>query len=142
MASWLDRLGHGALGSTGLYKSGSVAHLAAHTLQGGHVFMGNQGDRAALYKKMLCHIADFESLMAEVEDSLPPITRKDVLHIKKAIAILKALPTVGPITVPDYISAITAETKLKKIVFESAGLTVSVGFALARLTRSVTNWLH
>jgi hypothetical protein len=89
---------------------------------------------------MLCHITDFESLMAEVEDSLPPITKEDVLDIKKAIAILKALP-VGPIPVGDYIGAVVAETTLKKIAFESAGLTVLVGFALMRLTRSVTNWL-
>jgi hypothetical protein len=98
-------------------------------------------DRAALHKEMLCCISDFESLMAEVEDSLPPITKEGVLDIKKAIAILKALPAVGPIPVGDYIGAVVAETTLKKIAFESAGLTVLVGFALMRLTRSVTNWL-
>jgi hypothetical protein len=98
-------------------------------------------DRVAAHKEMLCRIADFENLMAEVGDSLPPITKEDVIEIKKAIAILKAQP-VGPIPVGDYIRARSAQTTLKKIAFGSAGLTVPVGFALVRLSRSVTNWLY
>jgi hypothetical protein len=86
---------------------------------------------------MLCCIAHFESSMAEKEDSLPPITKEDVIEIKKAIAILKAQP-VGDIPLPDYVDALGAETTLRKIAFGSAGLTVSVGFALVRLSRSVT----
>jgi hypothetical protein len=98
-------------------------------------------DKAALHKEMLCCITDFENLMAEVGDILPPITREDVLEIKEAIAILKALPA-RPMPVGDYIGAMVAETTLNRIAFESAGLTVLVGFALMRLARSVTNWLH
>jgi hypothetical protein len=103
--------------------------------------LGTKVTRQELHKEMLCCIADFESLMAEVEDSLPPITKQDVIEIKKAIAILKALPA-GRISVGDYGGARHAKTTLKRIAFGSAGLTVSVGFALMRLTRSVINWLH
>jgi hypothetical protein len=104
-------------------------------------------DRAALHKEMLYRIADFESLVAELGDSRPPITRKDVLDIKKAIAILKAQPAVGPIPVGDYIGAIVAETILKRIASKSDGIgMVALPYwwdvALMGLIRSVTNWLH
>jgi hypothetical protein len=83
-------------------------------------------DRAALHKEMLCCITDFENLMAECGDSLPPVTREDVIEIRKAITILKAQPA-GRIPVGDYGGAKGAETTLNRIAFESAGLTVSVG---------------
>lgn len=94
-------------------------------------------DRAALHKEMFCRIADLESLMAELGDSRPPITRKDLLDIKKTIAALKAQPAVGP-----------AEMTLKRIASKSAGH-VHLPFWLARwhialmkLARSVSDWLH
>ena len=105
-------------------------------------------DRAALHKEMFCRIADLESLMAELGDSRPPITRKDLLDIKKTIAALKAQPAVGPIMVPDYTSAMAAEMTLKRIASKSAGH-VHLPFWLARwhialmkLARSVSDWLH
>jgi hypothetical protein len=105
-------------------------------------------DRAALHKEMLYRITDFESLVAELGDSRQPITKEDVLDIKKAIAILKALPAVRPMPTGDYIGAHGAETILKRIASKSDGM-VALPYwlavwhiALMRLTRSVTNWLH
>lgn len=102
-------------------------------------------ERTALHKEMLCRIADFESVVAELGDSRPPITRKDVLDIKKAIATLKALPA-GPIPLPDYVIALCAEMTLKKIASKSDGIgMVALPYfwdvALMRLIRSLTNWL-
>jgi hypothetical protein len=71
-------------------------------------------DRAALHNEMLCCIADFEGVVAELGDSRPPITRKDIVDIKKAIAILKAQPA-GRIPVGDRGGAMVAEAILKKI---------------------------
>jgi hypothetical protein len=111
------------------------------------MFMSNQSSRAALHKEMLCCIADFESLVAELGDSRPPITREDVIDIKWAIAILKALPAVRPMPVGDHGGAMVAQTILNRIASKSEGIGIVAlpywwDVALMRLIRSVTNWLH
>jgi hypothetical protein len=78
-------------------------------------------DRAARHREMLHRIADFESLVAELGDSCP-ITRDDVLDIKRAIAILKALPAVRPMPTGDYVGAHGAEAILKRIASKSDGI--------------------
>jgi hypothetical protein len=102
-------------------------------------------DKAALHREMLSRIADVESLMAKVGDSLSPCTRKDLIDIKKAIATLKALPAMGDIPVADYVMAEWAETTLKRIASKSDGLVELPYFwpiELMGLAQSVTNWLH
>jgi len=108
--------------------------------------LGLGEDRAALHKEMLYRIADFESLVVELGYSRPAITRKDVLDIKKAIAILIALP-VRPIPVGDYGGVVVAETILKRIASKSDGIgMVALPYwwdvAPMALIRSVTDWLR
>ena len=107
--------------------------------------MSNQSSRAALHREMLCRIADFENLMAEVGDSLSPRTRLDLLDIKEAIATLKALPAVKELPLKDYLDAVVAEMTLNRIASKSDGLVELPYFwpiTLRNLARSVTNLLH
>jgi hypothetical protein len=101
--------------------------------------------RAALHKEMLSRIADLEDLMAELGHARPPITKKDFLSIKKAIAILKGQP-VQDIPVGDYGRVVGTETILKEIAAKSAGkqalpLWLAILYIdLTRLAQSVSDW--